>query len=129
MVGVKFSVPLERRSARGRIAEAKAEIDGLRTRHRMLEEQIAIEVKGIAIGIEGADKVADLAGQEADLAGKMAVAEQRRFDMGASDFFLINQREESATDARLRALDARYQALVARADLAAATADRAVLGM
>ncbi|WP_066723138.1 TolC family protein [Sphingomonas pituitosa] len=129
MVGVKFSVPLERRSARGRIAEARAEIDGLRTRHRMLEEQIAIEVKGIAIGIEGADKVADLAGQEADLAGKMAVAEQRRFDMGASDFFLINQREESATDARLRALDARYQALVARADLAAATADRAVLGL
>ena len=129
MVGVKFSVPLERRSARGRIAEAKAEIDGLRTRHRMLEEQIAIEVKGIAIGIEGADKVADLAGQEAELAGKMAIAEQRRFDMGASDFFLINQREESATDARLRALDARYQALVARADLAAATADRAVLGM
>lgn len=129
MVGIKFSVPLERRSARGRIAEAKAEIDGLRTRHRMLEEQIAIEVKGIAIGIEGADKVADLAAQEAELAGKMATAEQRRFDMGASDFFLINQREESATDARLRALDARYQALVARADLAAATADRAVLGL
>ncbi len=129
IVGVKFSVPLERRSARGRIAEARAEIDGLRTRHRMLEEQIAIEVKGIAIGIEGADKVADLATQEADLAGKMAVAEQRRFDMGASDFFLINQREESATDARLRALDARYQALVARADLAAATADRALLGL
>ncbi|MGN8001027.1 TolC family protein [Sphingomonas sp. 22176] len=129
MVGVKFSVPLERRSARGRIAEAKAEIDGLRTRHRMLEEQIAIEVKGIAIGIDGADKVADLAAQEAELAGKMAAAEQRRFDMGASDFFLINQREESATDARLRALDARYQALVARADLAAATADRGVLGM
>ena len=129
IVGVKFSVPLERRSARGRIAEAKAEIDGLRTRHRMLEEQIAIEVKGIAIGIEGADKVAELASQEADLAGKMASAEQRRFDMGASDFFLINQREESATDARLRALDARYQALVARADLAAATADRSVLGL
>lgn len=129
MVGIKFSVPLERRAAKGRVAEAKAEIDALRTRHRMLEEQIAIEVKGIAIGIEGADKVADLAAQEADLAGKMAVAEQRRFDMGASDFFLINQREESATDARLRALDARYQALVARADLAAATADRAVLGL
>lgn len=129
MVGIKFSVPLERRSAKGRIAEARAEIDGLRTRHRMLEEQIAIEVKGIAIGIEGADKVADLAAQEAELAGKMAAAEQRRFDMGASDFFLINQREESATDARLRALDARYQALVARADLAAATADRSVLGL
>lgn len=129
MVGIKFSVPLERRSAKGRIAEARAEMDGLRTRHRLLEEQIAIEVKGIAIGIEGADKVADLAAQEAGLAGKMAAAEQRRFDMGASDFFLINQREESATDARLRALDARYQALVARADLAAATADRSVLGL
>lgn len=129
MVGVKFSVPLERRAAKGRIAEAQAEIDGLRVRRRMLEEQIAIEVKGIAIGIDGADRVADLAAQEAELAGRMAAAEQRRFDMGASDFFLINQREESATDARLRALDARYQALVARADLAAATADRAVLGL
>lgn len=129
IVGVRFTVPLERRAARGRIVESRAEIDALRTRQRMLEEQIAIEVKGITIGIEGADRVADLAAQEAELAGKMATAEQRRFDMGASDFFLINQREESATDARLRALDARYQALVARADLAAATADRGVLGL
>lgn len=129
IVGLRFSVPLERRAARGRIAEARAEIDGLKARRRMLEEQIAVEVKGLSIAIDGTERLAGLAEEEAGLAARMAKAEQRRFEMGASDFFLMNQREESATDARLRALDARFSALIARADLAAATADRAALGL
>jgi outer membrane protein TolC len=129
IVGVRLTVPLQRRSAKGKIAEAKAEIEGLRTRQQLIREQIAVEVKGITIAVDGAAKTARLADDEARLAGDLASAERRRFELGASDFFLLNMREEAATDARVRLLDAQARAALAGVDLAGASADRAALGL
>ena len=42
---------------------------------------------------------------------------------------LVNQREETATDARVRLIDAQARIASARAELAAATADRGALGL
>lgn len=127
IVGVRFSVPLQRRQARGRVAEARAEIDGLRARQRLTADQIEVEVQGIVIAVEGAEKTATLAAQEADLAAAMATAERRRFELGASDFFVLNLREEAATDAQVRLLDAQARAVLSAVDLAGATADRETL--
>ena len=129
IVGLRLTVPLQRRSAKGKIAEAKAEIEGLRTRQQLIREQIAVEVKGITIAVDGAAKTARLAADEARLADDLAVAERRRFELGASDFFLLNMREEAATDARVRLLDAQARAALAGVDLAGASADRAALGL
>lgn len=129
VVGVRFTVPLQRRQAKGRIAEARAEIDGMRTRQRLIGDQIAVEVKGIVIAVDGAEKTARLAAEEAELAGDMAAAERRRFELGASDFFLLNLREEAATDAQVRLLDAQARAALAGVDLAGATANRPALGL
>lgn len=129
IVGLRFSVPMQRRQAKGRIAEARAEIDGLQARQRTLSDQIAVEIEGIVIAVRGAEKTALLAGEEAELADRMAAAERRRFELGASDFFVLNLREEAATDARVRLLDAQARAALAAADLAGATADRIRLGL
>lgn len=129
IVGVRISVPLERRQARGRIAEARAEIDGLRTRRRLVSDQITVEVEGIVIAVNGAERTAELAAEEAELADRMAAAERRRFELGASDFFLLNLREEAATDAQVRLLEAQARAALAGVDLAGATGDRAALGL
>lgn len=129
ILGLRFSMPLQRRQAKGRIAEARAEIDGLRTRQRLVSDQIAVEVEGIVIAVDGAEKTAVLASEEAELADRMAAAERRRFELGASDFFLLNLREEAATDARVRLLDALARAALAGVDLAGATANRQALGL
>jgi outer membrane protein TolC len=129
IVGVRFSLPLERRQARGRIAEAAAEAEGLKLRKRLIEDQILIEVNGLGIQVETAERLVTLAGDETQLAGRMAEAERRRFQLGASDFLIVNLREEAAADARLRQLDAEYRRAAARAELVAATVDRAQLGL
>ncbi|WBH17976.1 TolC family protein [Sphingomonas radiodurans] len=129
IVGVRLSMPLQRRQAKGRIAEARAEIDGLQTRQQLVRDQIMVEVNGIVIAVDGAEKTAVLAAEEADLADRMAAAERRRFELGASDFFLLNLREEAATDARVRLIEAQTRAALAAADLAGATADRQSLGL
>lgn len=127
IVGVRFSVPLENRAAKGRVAEARAEIDALQTRSRYLREQIAVEVEGIVIAIGAAERLALAASEEQVLADRLAAAERRRFELGSSDFFLVNQREETAADAAVRLIDARARIAAARAELAAAVGDLASL--
>ena len=129
IVGLRFSMPLEWRTARGKIAEAAAEADGLQFRRKMIEDQILVEVNGLAIQATAADRLVALAADETALADRMAEAERRRFQLGASDFLVVNLREESAADARLRQLDAEYRRSAARAELIAATVDRSQLGL
>jgi outer membrane protein TolC len=128
-VGLTFTLPLQQRAARGRIAQTNAELDAFKQRRRMLEDQILADVEGLNIAVTNTAKLATLAADEASRADAMAGAERRRFTLGASDFFLVNVREEAAADARVRRLDAAFRMTVAHADLAAATADLESLGL
>lgn len=129
IVGFRFTVPLQNRVAKGKIAEARADLDAQNARARYLRDQIAVEVEGILIAVDAAEKLADAAMREQELAQRLAEGERRRFSLGSADFFLVNQREETATDARVRLIDAHARLAGARAELAAATADLAALGL
>ena len=128
-VGVTFTLPLQQSAARGRIAQTRAEIDGFKQRRRYLEDQIVADIDGLGIAVASTGRLVTLAGDEAERATAMAAAERRRFQLGASDFFLVNVREEAAADAKVRKLDAAFRQIVAHADLAAATADLDALGL
>jgi outer membrane protein TolC len=129
VVGFRFSVPLQNRAAKGKVAEARAEIEALNARARFLRDQIAVEVQGIVIAVDAAERLANTASRERELAERLAEGERRRFALGSSDFFLVNQREETATDAQVRLIDAQARIAAARTELAAATADQAALGL
>jgi len=107
----------------------QAEIDGFAQRRRFLEDQINTDIDGIGITVDTSARLLALARDEADRAATMAAAERRRFTLGASDFFLVNVREEAVADAQVRRLDAAVRQVVAHADLAAATADLDALGL
>lgn len=128
-VGVKFSVPFEQRTARGKLMQTQAELDANRTRARWLDEQIRAEIDGIAITLDATGRLIALSEQEKQRADEMAVAERRRFDMGASDLFLVNTREESAANVALSLLDMRLRRIVAGADLAAASGNADALAL
>lgn len=126
-LGLTFRFPLQNRAARGRLAQTEAEIDAFRRRGQALSEQIVAQIDAIGITIDAATRIARLAAEEADRAQTMAVAERRRFEMGAVDFFVVNLREEAAADAEVRRLDAAFRQLTAHAELVAATADTETL--
>lgn len=128
-VGLRFAVPLQRRQAKGRIAEVRAEQQALEARRRLTEDQIQVEVRGLALQASAATQLVTLAEDEARLSANMADAERRRFTLGASDFILVNLREESAADARLRLVDAQFRESSANAELIAATIDLPRLGL
>lgn len=124
LLGLRFTLPLEQRAARGRIAEVAAEQDALTLRLRLLEEQVGVEIANLRTQMDGAERLAALATDEAALARRMAEAERRRYALGASDFLVVNLREEALADATIREIDAIYRSAAARAELVAAMADR-----
>lgn len=128
-VGLSFTLPLERRSARGNIAASTAEIEAIRRRRQQTEEQIVNAIEALGIDVRNTRKLRALAEAAFDRATTMARAEARRFTMGASDFFLVNVREEAAADAAVAQLDAAYREIVANAELSAAAADLPALGL
>ncbi|MEG8223134.1 TolC family protein [Sphingomonas sp. HH69] len=128
-VGLTFTLRLQRRAAQGRIMQTQAEIEAAMLRGQGLREQIIAEIDTIGVAVDATERLLTLAGDEQARAQDMAQAERRRFEMGASDFFLVNIREEAAADAALRKLDAAYRQLIAHADLAAASADTDALGL
>lgn len=129
IVGFNFSVPLQRRTARARLAQSIAERDAIYQERRQLEDQIEIEIRNIFIQLNYAEQLAALAAQEVELAETMRRAEQQRFEKGASDFFLVNVREETAANARVQELIAILETLIARVNYNAATINLKQLGL
>ncbi|WP_244982816.1 TolC family protein [Croceicoccus marinus] len=129
IVGFRFSVPLQNRAARGRVLEQEAKLDELAIQQQFLRDRIENEVETMRIALEGAQQLVETAQQEYELALELAQAERRRFQLGSSNFFLVNQREETATDAQIQLIAAKARIAAAQADLAAATVDLDALGL
>lgn len=129
IVGFTFSVPLERRAAKGRLSQARAKLDALEQERRQLEDRIELELRNILLELNVARRLMQLAALEVEQSETMRKAEQRRFEQGASDFFVVNVREETAADARVRYYDAYRAAQLAQAEFHAATVNLARLGL
>jgi outer membrane protein TolC len=129
IVGLRFSVPLQQRAARGRLAAAQAELQARAYEQQLLEERIELEVRNILLELAFANQLRELAAVEVDQSDIMRASEQRRFESGASDFFLVNVREETAADARIRLLQAELATRIARANYDAAVVDLDRLGI
>ena len=129
VVGFRFSVPLQRREARGRLQRARAEAEALNQRRREAQEQMEIELRNILIDLNVSLRLVSIADQEVDQSAAMERAERQRFASGASDFFLVNVREETAADARIQYLAAELRTRISRANYDAATVDLDRLGV
>lgn len=129
IIGLKFSVPLEQRAARGALAENEAQLAALKQKQRLLENQIELEVRNVLLDLNTAENLLSLAKQEVIQSEKLRVAEIRRFKQGASDFFLVNIRENTAAEAKIRFFLAGLQREIAQTNFDAATANLENLGI
>ena len=88
------------------VAEARANLSRLELDRQLLNEQIELEIRNVANDINAAKRFVDLAAGEVEQAQILEQAERERFAQGASDFFVVNLREEAAADARVRKVEA-----------------------
>ncbi len=129
VVGLKFSVPIQRREARGKLRRAEAELEALEQRRRRAEDQLEVDLRNILLDLDTSAALVEIAAQEVDQSKMMELAERERFSSGASDFFLVNIREETAADARIRYYLAAVEARFAQANFSAIALDLRALGL
>jgi outer membrane protein TolC len=129
VVGLTFSVPLQRRTARGAVQRAEAELRETELRQRRIADQITTEVGNILANLSAALKLSDLAEAEVKQANQMVQAERTRFRLGAGEFFLVNAREETAANAQVSAIRAELAGRLAEASYNAATMNLRALGL
>lgn len=129
VIGFQFSVPLQQRVVRGQLEQSRAELEAKRQEQQLTEDQIELEVRNILQELTAARELLELAEQEVTQSSIMRQSEVTRFQSGASDFFLVNIREETEANARVRMMQAKLATLVARANFDAATVDLERLGI
>lgn len=129
IIGFKFSVPLQQREARGRLSRANAELRAAELQEQRLQDQIEVDLSNILIDLTTTLELANLAKDEVTQSNVMVEAELKKFELGASDFFLVNIREERAADAQISAVRAKLNGRIARTSYDAATINLNQLGL
>jgi outer membrane protein TolC len=127
IVGLRFSVPLGQRAARGRLKAAEAQRTALYHQEQRIQDQLAIELENILIEIDTASQLRSLAEIDVQQSLAMQEAENRRFQNGASDFFVVNVREETAANAQIQRYSSILAQWTAHANYIAATMDFSAL--
>ena len=117
-----FSVPLQRRKARGKALQYEGKLAQIAAKRRFTADKIGVEVRLAIAALEAAREQIEQTEISVELAERLREAEVDALGLGESDLLRLNLRESSAASAAEELAFARFAYWVAAADLAAATA-------
>jgi len=120
-VGVELRVPLQRREAKGRLAEVEAQLEQISREQQFAKDRIQTEVRDSFSAWSAAHEQTLQARINVRLALELQEAETERFARGASDLLALQLREQAAFDAQVSAVDIDADCFRAQADYRAAT--------
>jgi outer membrane protein TolC len=114
-VGLDFSIPLQQREARGKTSEYESKLKSLKYEEQLLGEKIKAELEQIKIQISSIVEMYYNLSQEAELADLLENSEREKFKHGASNFFLVNLREQDTAASKSAAIEMyeKYQSALA----------------
>lgn len=113
---ISFSIPLETRAARGKIASADARLLGVGYELRLIVDQAERDLRLSLVNLRATSELQEVAVQELQVAQVLADAEARQFEAGTSDYFLLNVRERMLGEAQLRRWQAELNHQIALAN-------------
>lgn len=129
ILSLNFEVPIGLRRQKASVRAAEARLSELRQQRRLISDEIRVAVLQLLTQLKNYHLAIDLAIQAQEQNRLLEVAERKLFEEGASDFFLLNLREENTAEAQIRRINAKEQFFLARTDYYAATAQAGPLGL
>lgn len=120
--GVELRLPLQRREAKGRLAEIEAQTEQLNNEQRFARDRIRTEVNDVFSAVSAAYQQNLRTRTNVELARQLQLAEQERFSQGATDLLALQLREQATFDAQMAEIDAAFEYFRAQADYRAAAA-------
>jgi outer membrane protein TolC len=115
-VKLKLTIPLQTRAAEGKIRSADAKQRMLEQESAMVRQQLMIAVGKMQNDMRLGKELMEITQEEVQVAEALLAAERKRFREGGSDFFLLNIREETLAEARIKHVNAtlRYMSAVSQ---------------
>ncbi|MGE0448742.1 MAG: TolC family protein [Vicinamibacterales bacterium] len=104
--GVLFELPVQRRKASGKLAQARAKLAVVGAELRFAQDRVRAEVQDAASALRAAYATVEIVRQELAVARELEALERDRFDLGDSTQFLVNLRELNTADAAFREIKA-----------------------
>ncbi|MFN2426853.1 MAG: TolC family protein, partial [Candidatus Binatia bacterium] len=120
--GIELRIPLQRREAKGRLAEIEGQIAQTSNEQRFARDRIRVEVRDAHSALVAAHRQLAQAALNVELARELQAGEDERFLRGASDLLALQIREQATYDAEVLEVDAVHDYFRAGADYRAATA-------
>lgn len=99
---INLEIPIERRLGLGRKQAAKAKQESLEFKIRFRKEKNRTEVLALLNNLRLFESNFELTKKEIELASKLREAELAKFNKGASDFILVNLREENLAESKIK---------------------------
>lgn len=106
-IGLYFSVPFDRTQAKAKKSRTQYEIYALESKTNALRQSIDAKRQERLVNLSYAKRLHDMQTKQVVLSRKLFEQEQRQFEFGSSDFFMLNNREADAFQAELKALTTR----------------------
>ena len=107
VVELSFFMPLGQRAAKARKAISEARIRELEYDRQVLKAQIARDITINLTTLQNKRQIYSLGLEQVELASALMEQEQRRFQEGVSDLFLLVNREAQALQAQIKAIEAK----------------------
>lgn len=121
--GFKFTVPLRRRGADGRIQAAQLKDQKLQMTRDLVQQQVRVQVRDAASRIWTDSERLEAAIEELALARRLEEGERENFRLGAGTLFLVNSRERYRAEAELKRIEVASDYHTALLAFRAASAD------
>lgn len=99
---LNLEIPIERRLGTGRKLAAKAKQESLEFKIKYRKEKNQTDVLSLLNSLRLFRSNFELTKNEIELASKLREAELAKFNKGASDFILVNLREESLAESKIK---------------------------
>lgn len=110
-IGLQFSMPLGRRQAKAELGSAAQKVKALTFKYQAVEDALKRDLEIASRNWHYSKQIANMQDKQASLAEALFEQEKKRFDIGASDLFVLNSREASAINSRLNAVKAHVDVL------------------
>ncbi len=119
---IYLDVPLQRRKARGKMAELEAKVSQIMAKRRLTQDKIVVDVQVAYAALISSWEQVQLTKDAVDKAEELADRERQLLNEGASDMLKVTLREQYAVESAEKAVEALRLYFDSQADYRAAIA-------
>lgn len=116
-VGLQFDIPLERRSYKGKMIEIQKGMSQIEEEKNRLLLELKTALTNLMYALDIVNQNIELGKKETKIVESLEEAENKKYEVGSSDLFQVNQREIRTLEVKKKQLEYYLNALVIQQEI------------